>query len=104
MYDPIYLLKDMNDSQRMMFQSEYSRVVKNRNTALILTLFLGGLGAQRYYLGQIALGVVSTLFCWTFIPLIISIIDLFLIRGRVDHYNEKKAHEIAGKLRSFTAA
>lgn len=101
--DDLLLQKDMTDSQRMMFQSELSKVRKNRTTALLLTLFLGGIGAHRYYMGQIGLGVAYTLFCWTFIPGIIAFIELFLIMGRVDRYNEQMSQEIATKVKVLTA-
>ena len=97
------LQQDMTDSQRIMFQSEVSKVWKNRNTALVLTLFLGGLGAHRYYLGQILLGILYTLFCWTFVPAVIAFVELFFIRGRVDKYNERNSNEIAMKLKSFSS-
>lgn len=52
--------------------------MKNKKTASVLALFLGGLGIHRFYLGQTTKGVLSILLCWTIIPWIIGVID-FLI-------------------------
>lgn len=97
--DDLILQKDMSDSQRMMFQSEVAKVRKDRTTALLLTLFLGGIGAHRYYMGDVMLGILYTIFFWTLIPAIIAFIELFLIMKRVDRYNEQISREIATKVK-----
>ena len=97
--DDLILQKDMTDSQRMMFQSEIGKSRKNRTTALLITLFFGGLGGHRYYMGQVGMGILYTVFCWTFIPAIIAFIELFLIMGRVDRYNEQLSQVVATKVR-----
>lgn len=51
---------------------------KDKNTAAILAFFVGGLGIHRFYLGQTLLGILYLLFCWTFIPLFIAVIDFFV--------------------------
>ncbi|MHB1654142.1 MAG: TM2 domain-containing protein [Desulfitobacteriaceae bacterium] len=100
--DELMLQRDMTDSQRLLFQSELNKVRKNRTTALLLTLLLGGVGAHRYYMGQIGLGLVYTLFSWTFIPGIVALVELFYIMKRVDHYNEQAAQDIAVKVKALT--
>ena len=102
--DEMSLQQSMTDSQRMMFQSEMNQVRKNRTVAFLLTLFLGGLGAHRYYLGDIKTGIFYTLFCWTFIPAVVALVELFLILGRTDRYNEQMAMEIATKIKLFAEA
>ena len=47
---------------------------KSKTTAGLLALFLGGLGAHKFYLGKNALGVMYLLFCWTFLPAIFGFI------------------------------
>jgi TM2 domain-containing membrane protein YozV len=49
---------------------------KSRMVAILLGLFLGGLGFHKFYLGQAMQGVIYLLFFWTGIPLILSIIDI----------------------------
>ncbi|MGM0577943.1 MAG: NINE protein [Myxococcota bacterium] len=58
--------------------------MKDKNTAGILALLLGGIGAHRFYLEQIGLGFVYLLFCWTFIPGIVAFIEgiLFLTMSK----------------------
>jgi len=46
---------------------------------LILCLFGGGIGLHQFYAGNEKKGVMYVLFCWTFIPVIISVVDLFSI-------------------------
>lgn len=52
--------------------------MKSKNTTSFLALFLGGLGIHRFYLGQTAKGVFSIIFCWTYIPLFIGLIDFIV--------------------------
>lgn len=52
--------------------------LKDKNLAAILAFLLGGLGIHRFYLGQPILGILYLIFCWTFIPLCLSIIDFFV--------------------------
>ncbi|HRP91074.1 MAG TPA: NINE protein [Edaphocola sp.] len=52
--------------------------MKNKKTAAILALLLGGVGGHRFYLGQTGKGTLSVLFCWTFIPSIIGLYDFFV--------------------------
>ena len=64
--------------------------MKSKTTAAILAFFLGGIGIHRFYLGQGGLGIAYLLFCWTFIPAIIAIIDfiIFLTMDE-DKFNAK---------------
>ena len=52
--------------------------VKNPTTALILSIFLGTLGVDRFYIGQVGLGVAKLLLAWLTFG-IWTIIDWFLI-------------------------
>lgn len=53
---------------------------RNKTTAAILAIFLGGLGAHRFYLGKPWIALVYLVFCWTFIPSLVALIEgiLFL--------------------------
>lgn len=48
---------------------------KSKNITTILALLLGGIGIHRFYLGQNKLGIFYLIFCWTFVPLVISFFD-----------------------------
>ncbi len=49
--------------------------MKSKEAAGVLAIFLGGVGAHKFYLGKYALGVAYLLFCWTYIPSLIGIIE-----------------------------
>lgn len=49
---------------------------QSRSVAIVLTLFLGGIGAHRFYLNSPVVGVFYVLFCWTLIPGIIALFEL----------------------------
>ena len=49
--------------------------MRDKTTAGVLALLLGGLGIHRFYLGQPFIGLAYFLFCWTFIPAILGFID-----------------------------
>ncbi len=64
--------------------------MKDKATAAILAFFLGGLGIHRFYLNQAGLGIIYLLFCWTFIPVLISLVDFiaFLAMSK-DEFDSK---------------
>ena len=49
--------------------------MKNQYIAALLAIFLGGFGVHRFYLGNIFIGILYLLFCWTGIPAILGIIE-----------------------------
>lgn len=48
---------------------------KDKTTAGILALLVGGFGVHKFYLGKIGQGILYLLFFWTFIPAIIGFIE-----------------------------
>jgi len=56
------------------------REPKDKTTAALLALFLGGLGIHKFYLGggSTKWGIVYLLFCWTFIPAILGFIEAIM--------------------------
>lgn len=57
---------------------------KSKTTAGIFALLLGGIGVHKFYLGRIAAGVLYVLFCWTFIPAVISLVEGILLLSMSD--------------------
>jgi TM2 domain-containing membrane protein YozV len=88
----------LTSQQKLYFQQEYDKQSRNPSTALALTLLLGGLGAHRFYLSQWGWGAGYVLFCWTFIPVFIALLECFAIRGRTEKYNDRVAKQILDKM------
>jgi|TARA_Y100000296_G_C5179952_1_gene263252 TM2 domain-containing membrane protein YozV len=51
---------------------------KNRTVAILLAFFLGGLGIQWFYLNKPLNGIISFLFCWTFIPALVALFQIVM--------------------------
>jgi TM2 domain-containing membrane protein YozV len=63
---------------------------REKGTAVVLALFLGGLGAHRFYLGQTGMGIIYLIFCWTFIPAFIALFEaLFLLMMTAREFDMK---------------
>ena len=86
-------MKDMTSDEKMIFLTEYSSEKKDVTIGVLLALFLGGFGAHKFYFGQIALGVVYFLFCWTFIPSIVSLVEACLMGGITRNFNNNVAKQ-----------
>ncbi len=68
----------LSDNERVQFDLQFAARRKNPTTALLLSLFFGALGVDRFYIGDAGLGVTKMLTLggvgvW-------AIIDLFLIQ------------------------
>lgn len=63
---------------------------KSKLAAALFALLLGGIGIHKFYLGSVGWGIVYLLFCWTFIPAIIGLIEgiLLLVMSESD-FNRK---------------
>lgn len=87
------LTKGLDDSKKMIFQSQYSSEKKDRGTATILALF----NYDRIWLGEIGIGIVKLItlgLCGIW-----WLIDIFTAGSRCDDYNREKAREIASALK-----
>lgn len=69
--------------------------MKEKNSAALLAIFLGGIGIHRFYVGQTGLGILYLLFVWTGIPFFVGLLDgiiwLTWSKERFDNaYNYKR--------------
>lgn len=94
------------DQYKQMYISEMAGRRKRASTAFLLALFLGGIGAHHFYCGNYFLGVFALLFCWTFIPVVLALLECVLTLPRlyVESANEGIAREIAKKYIGLTMA
>lgn len=58
---------------------------KSKVTAGVLRILLGGLGIHKFYLGRPLLGFLYIIFCWTYIPAIIGLVEGIIYLAQSDH-------------------
>jgi len=80
------------------FQTRYVAEMKNPTTGIVLALFLGGLGAHRFYMGQVGLGILYAVFVWSLVPAVLGLVEAFLMKGRVAAYNEQLKSRLAAEF------
>ncbi len=92
------MMKRMNEKQKTYFQMEYNSRRKDEGTALILTALgcLGIGGVQRFYLGQMALGLLYLLTAG--LLFIGTIYDLVTIKNKVAETNKVIAYQIKEEM------
>ena len=78
--------KEVSDTARRCpncgFSSGAFSGAKSKGLAIVLALFLGGLGIHKFYLGKIGLGFLYLIFCWTFIPALLGVLDAIVLATR----------------------
>lgn len=47
---------------------------KSKVTAGVFALLLGGVGLQHFYVGAWGWGIISILFCWTYVPVVLGVV------------------------------
>ncbi len=99
--EQVQLTQGMTDQQKFLFNAQFGGVRKDRMLMLVISIFLGHFGVDRFILGDVGLGVGKLLTfgacgVWT-------VVDWFLILGRTDDFNRQKAHEIAMAIRMNTS-
>jgi len=93
-----WAVESLPPEQQAAFMAHYGALAKRPTTAVLLALFLGGLGAHRFYLGQMRAGMWYLCFCWTGIPALIAFVEAFTLTGRVIEINRRAAREAAVKI------
>ena len=88
--------RDLTESEQTQFELQYTRTRKNPTTALILSILLGSLGVDRFYIGDTGLGIgklltLGGLGVWAFV-------DWFLIRGAAEAKNIDIIREIKNSI------
>ncbi len=65
-------------------KESWEETMKNRITAALLAILLGGLGIHKFYLDKSGTGILYILFCWTGIPSIIGLVEGILYLTQSD--------------------
>ena len=79
-----YLKEKLASMDSSKFELVTTSSLKDPVVLLVVSLFLGSFGVDRFMLGNIGYGIVKILFCWTGI---LTIIDWFLIMKKAREYN-----------------
>ena len=68
----------------------------NKTVYAVLTILFGFIGVNKFYAGKIKQGILSILFCWTLIPLVLSIAEFIVVltmkadkQGKININTEK---------------
>lgn len=69
---------------------------KSKVTAGVLALLLGGIGIHKFYTGAWGWGIIYIVFCWTYVPALIALIEgiRYLVLTPEDF--ERKAAQMQG--------
>ena len=95
----LHLKQDLSSHQLAVLNSELEAHKKSPLIAYLLWFFFGGLGAHRYYLGNIGMGIAMTLTLgglgiWAFI-------DVFFINGRLKEINQQTESDLIMKIKAM---
>ena len=92
--EKVELTRDLTESQKAIFNSQYSSERKDPGTMVLLAL----IGYDRFWLGDTGLGMVKLVTCngcgiW-------GLVDIFSAKSRAEEYNRNKAQEIVDALKA----
>ena len=57
----------------------------DKPTLILITILLGAFGGQFFYLRKYGSGVACLLLCWTFIPVILAVVDFFIFISKSEN-------------------
>lgn len=66
------------------------RTNRSRSTAAVLAILFGGIGVHKFYLGKPMQGLLYIFFSWTFIPMILGVIEGIIYLTMSDISFQKK--------------
>ena len=68
----------MIDFGNALFFHENGDVSINKILYLVIIFFFGSIGVHKFLVRHYLAGVLYLIFCWTFIPLILAIVEFFI--------------------------
>ena len=77
---------------------------RNKTVAGLLAIFLGGFGVHYFYLGMFVKGILSLIFCWTFVPGMIALIVgiIYLVESEENFDSRYGYYEQVEQQRGYT--
>jgi TM2 domain len=98
----------MRPEAQATFAYEYQRYSKDPNLALLLTIFLGIVGGESYYIGNYVRGILMSIALFTGIGVLVTIplwiVRCFTITGEVETYNDYVAYALALRYGDYADA
>lgn len=98
----------MRPEAQATFAYEYQRYSKDSNLALVLTVVLGIVGGESYYLGNYVRGILMSLALFTGVGMFVTvpmwIVRCFTIGGEVETYNDYVAYALALRYGAYQEA
>ncbi len=70
--------------------------IKSKTVAGVLGILLGGLGIHKFYLGKVGMGILYIVFCWTYIPALVGLIEGIIYLTQTDENFMLKNHVRVG--------
>jgi len=68
----------------------------NKVALLLITFFLGGFGGHRFYQKKYGLGILYLLFCWTYIPGLVALIEFIIYCFKSEEELQQRYPETSG--------
>ena len=95
-YEQQQMTAGLTPEQKNYFQARYAAESKDRTTLLLVSIFLGKFGVDRFMMDDVPMGLLKlfTLGCCG----VLWIIDICTITKRIDEYNRLKAQQIIATL------
>ena len=104
-YEPDYsarnldiLMQDMTEYQKITFLKRYIFESKSESTGMLLAIFFGCFGIDRFYVDDFKIGFLKLMtlgLCG-----VLWILDLFVIMNRVKQFNETMAVKLAREIKT----
>lgn len=66
--------------------------VKSKILAGLLAILFGGFGIHKFYMGKIGMGILYLVFCWTYIPAVVGLIEGIIYLCSNDENFQLKHH------------
>lgn len=98
----------MRPEAQATFAYEYQRYAKDPGLALVLTIVLGVVGGESYYIGNYVRGILMSIALFTGIGALVAvpmwIVRCFTITGEVETYNDYVAYALALRYGAYQNA
>lgn len=93
--------RDLTGEQLAMVQGEYNDKKKEKMPMYLLWFFTGVIGGHRFYIGDTGYAIAMLCLSWATLG-VWTLVDVFLIGGRLEKINEQKEREIIENVKMLS--